>query len=177
MFKSILAATDGSDHGSLAVAFAADLAEKYDAALTLLNVVDNRDLTPDERHLAEIEYADLLRRRVPGARFESLPGAGLRGVRPVISETAGISASIHETLAEGLLKKAARRAKQKGAKRVETRVEFGAAAPAILATAKQCGADLIVLGSRGLSDLRGLMMGSVSHKVANLAEVTVLTVK
>ncbi len=52
MFKTILAATDGSDHGSLAVAFAADLAEKYDAALTLLNVVDNRDLTPDDRHIA-----------------------------------------------------------------------------------------------------------------------------
>ncbi len=67
--------------------------------------------------------------------------------------------------------------KLKGAKRVETRVEFGDAAPVILATAKECGADLIVLGSRGLSDLRGLMMGSVSHKVANLAEVTVLTVK
>jgi nucleotide-binding universal stress UspA family protein len=177
MFKSILAATDGSDHGSLAVELAADLAEKYDAALTLLNVVDNRDLTPHERHLAKIEYAELLRRRVPGARFEDLPGAGLRGFRPVINETAGVSASIRETLAEGILEQATRRAKLKGANRVETRVEFGDAAPVILATAKQCSADLIVLGSRGLSDLRGLMMGSVSHKVANLAEVTVLTVK
>jgi nucleotide-binding universal stress UspA family protein len=177
MFKTILAATDGSDHGSLAVELAADLAEKYDATLTLLNVVDNRDLTPNERHLAEIEYAELLRRRVPGARFENLPGAGLRGFRPVIIESAGVSASIRQTLGEGVLEQAARRAKLKGAKQVETRAEFGDAAPVILATAKECGADLIVLGSRGLSDLRGLMMGSVSHKVANLAEVTVLAVK
>ncbi len=146
MFKTILAATDGSDHGTLAVALAADLAEKYDAKFTLLNVVDNREPTPHERHLAEIEYGS-------------------------------VSAGIRETLAEGVLEKAARSAKLKGAKRVETRVEFGDAAPVILATAKECGADLIVLGSRGLSDLRGLMMGSVSHKVANLAEVTVLTVK
>jgi len=177
MFKTILAATDGSDHGSLAVTLAADVAGKYDAALIILNVVDNRDLTPSERHLAEIEYAEILRKRIPGARFEDMPGAGLRGFRPVINETAGVSTSIRETLADGVLEKATLLAKQKGAKQVETRIEFGDAAPVILATAKQCGANLIVLGSRGLSDLRGLMMGSVSHKVANLAEVTVLTVK
>jgi len=146
MFKTILAATDGSGHGDLAVALAADLAEKYDAGLTLLNVVDNRELTEHERKLAEVEFV-------------------------------GVSTRIRETLAEGVLEQAARNAKLKGAKRVETKLEFGDAAPVILATAKQSGADLIVLGSRGLSDLRGLMMGSVSHKVANLAEVTVLSVK
>jgi nucleotide-binding universal stress UspA family protein len=177
MFRTILAATDGSEHSGLAVSLAADLAEKYDARLVLLNVVDNRELTPAQMHLAEIEYGDILRAKVPGARIENMPGMGFQGVRPVIIEYAGISAGIRETLAEGILKKAEARAKAKGARAIETRVEFGDAAPSIIAVAKEIGADLIVLGSRGLSDLKGLLLGSVSHKVANLAEVPVITVK
>ncbi len=177
MFKTILAATDGSEHSGLAVSLAADLAEKYDAKLVLLNVVDNRDLTPTEKQLAEVEYADILRARIPGARIENMPGMGFQGVRPVIIENAAITAGIRETLAEGILKKAQARAKEKGARQIETRVEFGDAAPSIIAMAREIGADLIVLGSRGLSDLKGLLLGSVSHKVANLAEVPVITVK
>ena len=177
MINTILAPTDGSDHATLAVNLAADLAEKYGARLILLNVVDDRELTPSEKHMAEVEYAERLRARVPGANIEDLPGAGLHGVRPVIIEYAGISARIRETLAEGILEQGRKAAKAKGAPDVETRIEFGDAAPAILNVAKECEANLIVLGSRGLSDLRGLMLGSVSHKVANLANVTVITVK
>jgi nucleotide-binding universal stress UspA family protein len=33
------------------------------------------------------------------------------------------------------------------------------------------------MGSRGLSDLKGLMLGSISHKVANSAPCTVITVR
>lgn len=177
MFKTILAATDGSDHSGLAVALAADLATKYDARLVLLSVVDNRELTPAQQHLADVEYAEILRAKVPGARIEDMPGMGFQGVRPVIIEYAGITAHIRETLAEGILKKAMASAKAKGATAIDTRVEFGDAAPSILAVAREIGADLIVLGSRGLSDLKGLLLGSVSHKVANLAEVPVITVK
>ncbi|MHC5024763.1 MAG: universal stress protein, partial [Planctomycetota bacterium] len=35
----------------------------------------------------------------------------------------------------------------------------------------------IVMGSRGHGDLEGLLLGSVSHKVASLAKCTVVTVK
>jgi nucleotide-binding universal stress UspA family protein len=177
MFKTILTATDGSDHSGLAVALAADLAAKYDAKLVLLNVVDNRELTPTQKHLADVEYGEMLRAKVPSAKIENMPGMGFQGVRPVIIEYAGINAHIRETLAEGILKKAVARAKAKGAKTIDTRVEFGDAAPSIIAVAKDIDADLIVLGSRGLSDLKGLLLGSVSHKVANLAEVPVITVK
>jgi nucleotide-binding universal stress UspA family protein len=37
--------------------------------------------------------------------------------------------------------------------------------------------DMIFLGSRGLGDAKGLLMGSVSHKVAHLAECTCVSVK
>ena len=39
------------------------------------------------------------------------------------------------------------------------------------------GADLIVLGSRGLGAVRGAVLGSVSQKVLHYAEQMVLTVK
>ncbi len=37
--------------------------------------------------------------------------------------------------------------------------------------------DMIFLGSRGLGDAQSLLMGSVSHKVAHLAECTCVSVK
>ncbi|HVC75184.1 MAG TPA: universal stress protein [Candidatus Micrarchaeaceae archaeon] len=41
-----------------------------------------------------------------------------------------------------------------------------------LATTK--GVDLIVMGSRGLSDVQGFFLGSVTHKVIQIADVPVL---
>ena len=35
----------------------------------------------------------------------------------------------------------------------------------------------VVVGSRGLSEIRGLLLGSVSHKVCQLAPCTCVTVK
>ncbi|HZD66660.1 MAG TPA: universal stress protein [Acidimicrobiales bacterium] len=51
------------------------------------------------------------------------------------------------------------------------------AAAEIVAEAEDLGASLIVMGSRGRSDLTGLVMGSVSHKVLHLAPCPVLIVR
>lgn len=48
---------------------------------------------------------------------------------------------------------------------VTTRVKKGKAAEVILATAVQEQSDLIVMGSRGLSPIKELVLGSVSHNV------------
>jgi nucleotide-binding universal stress UspA family protein len=53
----------------------------------------------------------------------------------------------------------------------------GHAAREIVDTARSQGADLIVMGSRGLSDIAGLFVGSVTHKVLQLAHVPVLVVR
>jgi nucleotide-binding universal stress UspA family protein len=50
----------------------------------------------------------------------------------------------------------------------------GQVAGQILDEAKDVGAGLIVMGTRGLSDLSGLLLGSVAHKVLHLAECPVL---
>ncbi|WP_456268533.1 universal stress protein [Kushneria sp. AK178] len=45
----------------------------------------------------------------------------------------------------------------------------------IVALARELDVDTIVMGSRGLSDMRGLVVGSVSHKVSHVAHCTVIT--
>jgi nucleotide-binding universal stress UspA family protein len=50
----------------------------------------------------------------------------------------------------------------------------GQVAKVIVETANDNSSDLIVMGSRGLSDLKGLLLGSVTHKVIQLANIPVL---
>ncbi len=54
---------------------------------------------------------------------------------------------------------------------------LGGAAKAIVEAADQFGADLIVMGSRGLSDFEGLLVGSVAHKVIHHGNCPVLIVR
>jgi nucleotide-binding universal stress UspA family protein len=56
-------------------------------------------------------------------------------------------------------------------------VAAGHVAKDIVESAGDNGSDLIVMGSRGLSDIQGLLLGSVTHKVMQLAKVAVLVVR
>ena len=64
-----------------------------------------------------------------------------------------------------------------GVTSVDTHVVGGDAAEEITRIASEVTADLIVLGSRGLGQLKGLMIGSVSHKVLQTAPCACLIVK
>ena len=60
----------------------------------------------------------------------------------------------------------------------ETRAGLhGGAAKAIVDQASDFGADLIVMGSRGLSAFQALLLGSVAHKVVHYAHCPVLVVR
>jgi nucleotide-binding universal stress UspA family protein len=62
--------------------------------------------------------------------------------------------------------------------RAEVRRRLGGRVPhAILDAADEHEADLIVMGSRGVSDLRGLLLGSVTHKVLQLSDKAVLVAR
>ena len=54
---------------------------------------------------------------------------------------------------------------------------FGRAAREIVAEAKERGAGVIVMGSRGRGGLAGLVLGSTAHKVIHLADRPVLVVR
>jgi nucleotide-binding universal stress UspA family protein len=53
---------------------------------------------------------------------------------------------------------------------------FGYAAREIINDAGEVNADVIVMGSRGRSDLAGLLLGSTTHKVVHLSDRPVLVV-
>jgi nucleotide-binding universal stress UspA family protein len=54
---------------------------------------------------------------------------------------------------------------------------FGHAAREIIGEARDFGAEVIVMGSRGHGDLAGLVLGSTAHKVIHLADRPVLVVR
>ncbi len=47
----------------------------------------------------------------------------------------------------------------------------------ILEEAEESGASVIVMGSRGVSDLKGLLVGSTTHKVLHLGRLPVLVIR
>ncbi|MCP4113987.1 MAG: universal stress protein [Desulfobacteraceae bacterium] len=59
----------------------------------------------------------------------------------------------------------------------ETRILEGSAGLMIPEAAKIEKADMIVMGSRGCTDLEGLILGSVTHKVLQRVDCPVLVIK
>ncbi len=56
-------------------------------------------------------------------------------------------------------------------------VKSGHIAKSILEVADEQGSDMIVMGSRGLGLLKGVLIGSVSQKVVEEAKIPVMVVK
>lgn len=57
------------------------------------------------------------------------------------------------------------------------RIVGGPTAEVIFDVAQSEGCDLIIMGSRGKSELEGLVVGSVTHKVLHLAPCPVLVIR
>lgn len=82
-----------------------------------------------------------------------------------------------EAAGRNILQAARQMAEDSGCRVGETAILSGPAAEKILESARNFKTDLIVMGSRGLSDLAGLLLGSISHKVSHLAECSCVTVR
>ncbi|MCP4319803.1 MAG: universal stress protein [Hyphomicrobiales bacterium] len=175
--KKILVAIDGSDHARNALTLAGDLAQKYEARLFILHVVDQKPLGHEERHLAEIEFADRLASFGLDEPPEALQGYGRIGLGGFMHAQHQRNAAVKNILGEELLNIAKQDTASGGITEVETMLLNGDPAEKILETADRTGANLVVIGSRGLSDLGGMWLGSVSHKVAHLSPVNVITVR
>ena len=148
MYRKILVPLDGSEQALKAMDFAVDLASKYEASLSLLHVITNREVPESVRRFAEAE------------RMEGPPDW-----------------IYEQQVGEKILSKCAKQARDKGIELVETSVQKGHPSQMIVDMAKATGVDIIVMGTRGLTDMQGLVMGSVAHKVSHLAPCTVITVR
>ena len=79
-------------------------------------------------------------------------------------------------VADGILAAAKERAQKRGAEKLHVKSNAGDSAERILETAQQVGADTIFVGRRGRGRLQGLLLGSVSQKLASLAPCMVVIV-
>ncbi len=174
MLTTILVSTDGSDHAEKAVDLAADIAQKYGSRVVLLHVLLQAEAAIDLKHMAEVEH--LLETGSAGTPTtpaglspEAFPLTGI-GERTLPTRTL-------ERIGEHILGRAESKLRQKGVTNISTQTRNGDAATCILDLAEKENANLIVIGSRGLGSLKGLLMGSVSQKVAQLAPCTCMTVR
>ena len=147
MLNNILVATDASAASNRAINLAADMAGKYGATLHLLYVVREMQLPPELKKMAEVE-------KIAGARLDVLDFVGKK-----------------------ILGDAVTRATKKGAGKVTSSLEHGDPATIILRYAKRRKVDLIVLGTRGLGQVKGMLLGSVSRKVTNISDISCLIVR
>ncbi len=147
--NKILLAVDGSEHSTRAATLAGELSKRFEVAVVVLNVVSEaRMVTPGAvAEYAQLEHVNLTQR-------ELLKSAG--------SE---------------LVAQAAAKVMAAGGKVDHQEVMIGSPPHTIAGYADGVGADCIVMGRRGLGDLKGLLMGSVSHRVGQLSDHTLMTVE
>ena len=81
-----------------------------------------------------------------------------------------------DVLVEGVLSDAASATSASGIQ-VETRAVRGDAADALIQVAEEEGADLIVVGNKGMTGARRFLLGSVPNKVSHHAPCSVLIVR
>ncbi len=147
----ILCTVDGSEYSRWGVQALEGLASREPEHVTLLHVVD-----------------------VPAIRRA-------RGTHPV-AERRALAAM--EKAGGLLLRDAARDARLAlGQAATGPRTKFqtvlahGPVPQTIVRQARRLKADLILMGSRGLSDIQGFLLGSISRRVASLAPCSILVVK
>lgn len=147
MYDKICIAVDGSDSSLKAVRRAAKLASICDAELFLLHIVRRMQI-PDE-----------LRRFVNEDDLATMRRAALKEV------------------GEEVLLAAKQEARDQGASQISASVVHGEPGRTIVEQALLHDADLIVVGTRGLGQVEGLLMGSISRRVTETARMSVLVIK
>lgn len=146
--KTLLVAIDGSEHAWKALDLACDIAKPGNSPLIILHVVIDPTLSEDLHRYADAD--------------------SIRGEREYL---------FYELIVDKLLSEAGKRARRNGIENILTLSSKGSPAERILAMAELHNVDLIVMGSRGLSNIKGLLIGSVSHTVVQLAPCSCITVK
>jgi len=175
MFKTILLATDGSPHAERSATIAADIAVTYGATLELMTVssaslsIDDIASAPQSKRFSKKTKDELKKVRDMNDAI-SLS-------EDVISTAIPAPDSAIRELASEILNDAEKIARSKNIQGVVRISAMGDPALELIKQIEKSNVDLIVMGTRGLSNISGLVFGSVSHKVIHLAQCPCLTVK
>ncbi|MDH3661588.1 MAG: universal stress protein [Alphaproteobacteria bacterium] len=146
MFERILVAVDGSKGSEKALQHGVRLQQLCGGELLILTVY----------------------------RHHSLLEASMSMVRP--EEPPENLDDVMREHAREIAEDAKKKAAEAGAQKMRAFVKNGPPARTIVQFAEERKADLIVIGSRGLGDLEGYLLGSVSHKVTSLADCPVMVI-
>jgi nucleotide-binding universal stress UspA family protein len=131
-----------------------------EAELAALRAVDLADATDSELHVVLVGVVPTFLKSYPG--------------------TLGYYGKLYEQIEEQsrmLLRKQSWRVKAARGTVAGAHLRMGEVAMEIVALAEELGADLIVMGSRGLGGVRRALMGSVSDSVVRHAHCPVLVVR
>lgn len=152
MIKSILACTDGSPHGDMAVDYGMAFAKRLDASLGILHVLDSRMLE--------------------GPLLANL--SGLIGAQPY-ADSLGQFREIMQQKGEAVVASAIDKAKAGGLPDARAKLVWGHPARAILEA--ENSAELIILGQDGEhGNITGEWTGSTADRIARHASRPVLIV-
>jgi nucleotide-binding universal stress UspA family protein len=145
--KRILLAVDGSDHSARAAQTAGEISAGLDIPVDVVHVVSDliNVSAPAIDGYAHIEQIAIQQR-------DLLKAIGAESVQQT-----------------------AERVRDAGGKVEGVEVLVGSPAHEIVRYADDHNADCIVMGRRGLGNVTGLLMGSVSHKVGHLTGRTLVT--
>ena len=173
--KNIVVATDGSHDARKAVEVAADIAAAMGARLIIAHVLMHHRPPEELERMARVEH---MLPAVAGhgvSPANNVPGSMIE-VFEDIDRTADAERVV-AVIGDQILRLAESDAKARGAKDVATEILSGDYAESIAEFAKKEGAEMIVVGTRGLGTIKGILLGSVSRKLSHVAECSVLTVK
>jgi nucleotide-binding universal stress UspA family protein len=174
MIKTIIVPTDGSQHANNAVKLAGEIAAKFDARLIILQVLLHHNSTSDLRELCkELGASDDISEQLDQLD-DVMIEASAAAYAPV---PIPVPPAVLRQIGELIVTKAREAVEASGVSQVTIKVVDGKPADCIIAAAEVENADMIVMGRRGLGNVTGLLMGSVSHKVSHLADCACVTVK
>jgi len=165
LFNKMLVPIDGSEPADKALDKACELAEKCNADVKILNVVD-RPL--------------LYLGTYPGTMYPRHYVMDTVGYVPpfTMPTWAGTFSEKLEDNNKHMLERAREKAeKEHPDVEISTELVRGRPANKIIEISRNGDFDLIVMGSRGFGGVEELVLGSVSHGVTNKAECPVLIVK
>ncbi len=148
--RKILLAVDGSDHANRATELAGELSAGLDAIVDIVHVVPDRDLVPVHVHPFVANYTQL-------------------------EETYNTRRNLLEESGHRMVFEAAETIRESGGQVGSEEILFGRPDQEIASKADRSEVDFIVMGRRGLGEVKGLFMGSVSTRVGQLSEKTLVT--